>query len=64
MEWLPLRLRRHGWIESYYYKLEQLYIGGGGGGGNPLNYGEYKKSAIGGLILGGLRGLNNQRFLV
>ena len=27
-------------------------------GGNPLNYGGYKKSAIGGSILGGLRGLN------
>ena len=25
---------------------------------DPLNYGGYKKSAIGGLILGGLSGLN------
>ena len=33
--------------------------GGGGGGGNPLNYGGYKKSAIGGLILGGFRDLIN-----
>ena len=30
----------------------------GGGGGNPLDYGGYKKSAIGVFILGGLRWLN------
>ena len=32
--------------------MRSFKISGEGGGGNPLNYDEYEKSAIGGLILG------------
>ena len=51
--------------DNYKYNESRLVVayttragGGGGGGGNPSfpNYGGYKKTVIGGLILGGFKG--------